>query len=338
MTINNVDYSSSLNDGVGTREALTRAGYLDTLDGARTPKTDNPKASELPENLPAEQAFDPETFKKDDMIVWQELISGGRQYVTYGGIWYVDFLAGNRAEAEAWRTARLNAGERDFYENEYPDGILQFKLNKKDSEQMLASRSLRLGELRTNFDNATEISPYFAEIPRYIPAEVSSYLTYHSIEELEKDQQLQKDLLRFDDQVYTNRPQRMLVNNYNPEDVSFYYDVAGNFRAAYDPHMLYLARPLLTDLVQYAQPEEYCLARYPSGTVHFVLMPELIKRLLEVHKSEIVLVKRYNNVNTNPGNPVEEFPEVFENAINLETKGFVSTRTLFGEPINTEKK
>lgn len=300
--------------------------------------TPSSESSRLPVDIPDDQRLDPTEYSINNAIVWQELIDGGRQYVTYRGTWCVDFLPGNRHKAMTWRDDRLNAGEHDFFENEYTSGVYQFVLNKEDSQHMLVSKGLRLDDLRNGYDNATEITPFFQDTPRYIPGQTTSYLTYHSLPEFEKDQRTQQDLLLFNDDT-ENRPDVLVKVDNDGQDVAAYYDKAGRLRIAYDAPMLYRAKQLLADLAKHGEEREYVLGRFPSGTVFFVLDKGLVERITRYYPSFNMMIRAWTDDSMSPEeNIAEKYPTIFENTIDVVNGRLVDTLSLFGLSVNTEKK
>lgn len=340
MADNQYNYSdSSLSGSSSHAERLVADNLANDPEKLHQPRTTVVDPGLIPSTvdantLPAEQVI--KNFDARKSYVWEVATEYGREGLTYSGIYIIEFTQGNEAQAKAWRLNRLNSGDNTFREY-LRKGSMMFELSDIKTKEEMERRGLDLDTLRKAYTSAVEITPYFKDIERDISKADSTFLIKYSLEELIDEKQANKDLSFFTNTV-GNQPARYFGEEYTGGDIGFYYDNAGNMRISYDPIYIYKSRPLLTDLTTLLQPDDYVVARYPTGMIQFVIVKDAAAKLVEEHKTELALTVAYNNPRLLPDNFVfGDFPG-FEKTLELSKGVLVDSNTIFGFSTNDGKK
>lgn len=310
----------------GAVEHLVRNGMIEDTDGTHQPRT---PANGLPPVTTLEGGSPKQPFVKADAPIYELSSKTGREYLTYGGIWVVEFFKDQEA-AKTKLVSELNYEGKVTFTEKQDDTTYKVIYNEASSQAEYAKRGLDLDALRQAYDNAEDISALFDTIPRNIEAAIGSYFLRKPLEEFERDENLHNDVKYFTASV-ENYANLYFGGRLTGSDIGFYYDNAGRMRASYDPHYLFKADPLLQDLLRYGHPEQYVVGRYPSGMVQFVIEPELAKLLVDTYGSEDALAKRWNDskIVYSPSFNMGNYP-TFEKTLNVESSEYVSSDSIFG--------
>lgn len=334
---NSYNYSDGNLGGVGGRfEETVRRGLIDNTSGLYTPKIDAFAASIDTTTIPTTQQI-PDYDKRRSYIHYNILPGDySREFVNYSGLYGIEFLAGYEDEANDWKLARLKAN-KSFREMKNDIDSIIFVLNEEDSKAEIIRLGLEKDVLVKRYDTAKEITKHFTDVKRQLDAELTRDYTFKSIEEVKRDLQLASDLKLFSDDIL-NRP-AYFFGDTTADDVGFYRDKGNRIRAGYDPSKAYRSQRLVEDLLKYGKPEEYAVARYPEGTMIFVLSVPLSTRLIDKFGDEGVLARRWNDLTLKPKQYDPTIFEGFEHAIDPINKGrLVPANDLFGNAINSGKK
>lgn len=288
------------------------------------------------EELPSDQVIS--AFDKRKVIVWEEKTDTGRQFVTYDGKWWVEFLKGYHNEAIAWRDQKIKLNETTFKEYERK-GRWLFEFDANRSNEELQRRGINILEERKRYDSVDtqEITPYFTEISRTVDKEVSEYLLLNPLAKLEQDRELASGMLYF-----SRDPSNYVSYHFGKDrtgtDVGFYRDRGNRIRASYDPQFIFRSKPLMEDLLEFGVADEYVVGRFHTGMIQFVLSEALSDRLVKKYGTEEFLAMRWNNAKLKlDGFEFGNYP-TFENVINVETSEFIPSSVIFEFSSSGEKK
>lgn len=284
--------------------------------------------------IPAD--IDPDTPKDQvitdydrlDTIIWEAPTDHGREFLTYRGVWYVEFLKPYRNESIAFRDAKIKEGITDFKSVERKNRYL-FSFNGNYTQNELTKRGLDITELREKYNHSEELTPYFTDMDRTLNPEYEKYLLTNRIEDLLVNESIKHDLKYFNNDI-SNYADYYFGTTTN-HDIGFYWDKGGRIRASYDPYYKFRAGPIMQDLLAYGTPEQYVVARFPSGMVQFVIDKDLSNNLVKVYGSEDKLARRWNNTNTvYTKGFVFEIPVGFEEVLDISTEMYIDSKSVFG--------
>lgn len=301
----------------GSLERKVEAGVIDDPNGyhqpkyrstMNTPTATNPNA--LPgvlntQGLPPEQIID--NFDRRYQITFEQHPEGYREFVTYDGIVWIEFLKGQEEQAKRWNRNRILSG-KTTHQEEIRKGRILFKLSRADSEARLNEVGLSAADLRQKYDTAEEITPYFTGIPRQVDGEKTKFFITETLETFKLNTRLKADLEVFDNRAenfvkyYIGLPD---VYGTNVDDIGFYRDYGDRIRASYDPNMIHKVKPLLQDLINFTtgvgeENEEYVVGLLPNGMLQFVISKDLSNRLVKHYGGETQLVARWNDPYMSP--------------------------------------
>lgn len=334
---NSYNYSDgNLSSGAGRFEEIVRRGMIDNTSGLYTPKIDAYASAVDTSDLPSDQVI-PDYDKRRSYIYYNILLGDySREFVNYSGFYGIEFLVGYEDEASEWKNARLKTG-KSFREMKNDIDSTIFVLNEEDSKVELTRLGLNKDALVKRYDEAKEISKAFSSVKRQLDPELSREYTFKSIDEVKQDLQLASDLKLFSDDIL-NRPEYFFGDT-TVDDVGFYRDKGNRIRAGYDPSKAYRSQRLVEDLLKYGKPEEYAVAKYPEGTMIFVLSVPLSERLVNQFGDEAILARRWNDLTLKPKQYDPTIFEGFEHAIDPVNKGrLIPANDLFGNATNSGKK
>lgn len=288
-------------------------------------------------NLPEDQVI--KGFDRHKSIIWEERTPTGRQFMTYNGKWWVEFLKGFRTEAIQWRDQKIKAKETTFKEFERKGRYL-FELDGEKSKIEIARRNLNVVDERNRYDSeeTVDITPYFTDVKRDIDNEVVEYLLLNPLKKLEEERQIASDMLYFSRDP-SNYVDYHFGNDRTGTDIGFYRDRGGRIRASYDPQFIFRSAPLLEDLLQLGAPDEYVVGRFHTGMIQFVISVELSKRLVKQYGSEEALAIRWNNTKTKLTEDFDfgNYP-TFEQVLDVTTSEFIPASQIFQFGTDAEKK
>lgn len=339
MAENNYNYDNPTLSSPGSVENLVREGKIADPEGKHQPKTPGKKREPIPstlklEDLPKDQEIN--NFDKRKVIVYEERTDVGREFITYEGYWYVEFLRGYEEQAKAWLKAKLAAGEGHVTKYERKGRTL-FEYVLADSRKELDKRNLTLDQLRKDYDDAEDITAYFKDIPRDVSVDNVEYFLLNDLSQYEADAQLKADLKYFTSDG-SNLADTYIGGSLSNGDIGFYYDRGGRLRATYDPVFLYRAKALIEDLITYGSPDQYVMGYFRHGVVQFVIEKDLVEKLIQVYGTEDTLVLRWNNVDTDaPHFKMGDYPG-FEDVLDIHSKQYLSSDAIFEFTKEKEKK
>lgn len=342
---NTYNYDNNSLSGPGTTEALVRQGYIANEAGLHTPRNTNvayktARINSIPSSLdvtklPENQVIN--GFDKRKVIIWETKTPTGRELLSYDGYYYIEILKGFDLEAQLWAENRIKSGDTNFQRRE-GKGRYLFILSTEASRTEYTNRGLDLNQLRNVYDGAEDLTPYFTDMDRAIPGQSSTYFLRNTLEDFETQLQVSNHMR------YYTKEHHNLIKYYfggakNTPDVGFFRDMGGRIRVSYDTHMLSRSEPLVKDLLEHADPEQYVISRFKNGMIQFVLNKDLADALVDKFGNEQTLANRWNNdrvVFTGDFN-VALYSQL-ENAVDLETGHLVSPQYLFGLEGFIEKK
>lgn len=323
--------NNNLSGGPTTASTLSRNGSIDDPTGLYRPgNTGNVLPSSLDVvSLKSDQVIP--NFDKRFVPVWTNLLDNGaaREYVTYNGEFYVEYLEGNTALASEWEKNRQASNQTDYAVTEGENSSIVFKLNAEDSKAELTKRHLDLSALVKAYDDAEDITPIFTDMDRLIDSKRSANLLTSTLDQYNSDVELEENLALFDN----NDPltmARYYFGSSTHDDVAFYMDHRDCIRIGYDYTMLYRSRPLVEDLLKYATPDQYALGVYPNGTHTYVLQPELSQAFLRRLGGEERFALRYNRDDATPSQFDPTVFSEFEKTVDVANKRLFSSTLLFG--------
>lgn len=308
-----------------------------TVEVVPSPDSEPLDSSYAMDGLPLDQIIN--SFDKRKVIIWEEKTDSGRQFLTYDGKWWVEFLRGYHVEAIAWRDQRIKLQETTFKEYERK-GRWLFELDAEKSKFEVDRRGLNIIKERERYDSddTTEITPYFTDMKRDVDKEVSEYLLLYPLKNLEKDRDLASGMIFF-----SRDPSNYVSYHFGKDrtgvDVGFYRDRGNRIRASYDPQFIFRSKPLIEDLLEFGVADEYAVGRFHTGMIQFVIDEKLSERLVAKYGSEEFLAMRWNNTKTkHADNFVFGNYPTFENVIDVETAEFIPSSVIFEFSSPNEKK
>lgn len=312
MAENDLNYSApNVAQGSGIAEALITAGFIEK-DGTNTPKIEND----------VEQAY-----KKENAILFEKEHKYGREYVTYNGIYHIEFRAEHADEAQKFIDENGAIGTDLIYHTKRgKGGSTLFSFNKANSRVKYTQLGINLTELREAYDGSNDLTDVLDGTNTVIPLPDVKYFMFNTLEDYENEKQANDDVLAFNSNP-ANLPDYYIGTVTSDDNVGFYVDLSGRLRASYDSFLLHRATKLLQDLKEYAKPEEYQVGRLPSGTIMFVLSKDLTDRFKEKFGSYTVLAIRWNDVKA-PKQKAEDMN--FEKVLDIKTKTLLDAEDVFG--------
>ena len=336
---NEFNYSEpGLAGGAGGFEELVIRGIINNKSGLHTPKRVHNSEAVNMTALPEDQRI-PDFNSRDSMVYFKVLPGNySREFVTKDGQYGIEFLNGWEAEAIAWKVARVEAGKQGFQElsNKIESTIFIIRDEAQNREE-LQRVGVNIPSLVARYNQAEEITPAFTEVNRQLNGVVSREAMFKSLEEMRKEVQMTMDLQLFNNDV-DNRV-KYYFGDTTADDVGFYRDMKDRIRAGYDQTMAYRSQQLVKDLLEFAQPEEYAVAKYQDGTIIYVLNKELSARLVDKFGSENALAKRWNDAKLKPQAFDPSIFAGFEHAVDPMNPGStISANNLFGIATDVEKK
>lgn len=288
--------------------------------------------ADIDPNTPTEQVI--AGYDRLDSIIWEAPTEYGREFLTYRGTWYVEFLKPYRNESIAFRDAKVKAGITEFKSVERKSRYL-FIFSDSLSQEEIKKRGLDIAELRGSYNTSEEITPYFTDMDRDVNPEYEKYLLTNTLEDLLTSESIKHDL-----QYFTKDPSNYADYYFGAttnHDIGFYRDKGKRIRASYDPYYTFRAGPIMQDLLAYGKPEQYVVARFPSGLIQFVIDQDLSDALVKVYGSEDKLAKRWNDVRTVYTEGFTfEIPVGFEEVLDISTEEYVNAKPLFGFEVSDE--
>nr|DAS75683.1 MAG TPA: hypothetical protein [Caudoviricetes sp.] len=335
---NSYNYSDqSLNPGAGAFEHMARSGLVNNDEGIYTPKSDSLVVGSSIEvaDLPADQVIP--NFDKRKAPVWTRTTEHSQEIVQWDGAYKHVFLQGNEKEARAWLASKLDSGMDKFIESVDEDNNIVYTLSAEDAKPFLLANALNLVALREAYNKANELTDELTDVERNVPGDVSEGLTLKDMNTYTTDAAIERDLKLFEDHP-SNYAARMFGPNTNA-DMGCYYDNSGRIRVAYNSFLTHLAKPLIKDLLEFAKPDQYCVGRFPEGTLIFVLEKDLVKFFInkfggsktdeDLEKTENAIAARWTAFTGKEG-PTKDDLKEFEATLDLKTKRLVNVNTIYG--------
>lgn len=334
---NEFNYDNQNLSGVGVTEHLVREGYVADPGMIHQPRTvTNPTLNlELSDtignteiNVPPSQRLP--NFDKASTAIWEKTTPTGREFIGYDGLYRIEFLATYREESLAWKNNRITVeSDAEFREQYSESGRTLYTLSKAKSDEKLLELNLNVDTLRTAYDEAEELTPYFTDLNHEIPVKISTYLMYNDLDKLEVETQAEEDRKLFTRDI-NNFVDYYFGGNLTGTDVGFYMDKGGRMRIGYDIFMAHRAKPLLDDLVEYGNDKDYAVGHFKSGTLQFVLNPRCWKALASKLGDISAMASRYNDSKVMPDTfKPSDYPK-FEAIINIEDGSLISANDIFG--------
>nr|DAY37523.1 MAG TPA: hypothetical protein [Caudoviricetes sp.] len=340
---NDYNYTDgNLSNGGGRFEEIVRRNAIDNTSGLYSPKApDGPYPNnQLTPVPPTDSAYHPEehrtpnqsnpNFDKGKSYIYYTILPGdySREFVNYNGLYGIEFLVGYEDKANEWKESRLNAG-KTFRELKNEINSTIYVLNEKDSEEEITRLKIDKTQLVKRYDTAEELTPVFKDLKRQLDPELTRDLSFKTAEEVKRDIRAAEDLKLFSDDIL-NRP-AYFFGETTFDDVGFYRDKGNRIRAGYDPSKTYRSQRLVEDLLKYGKPEEYAVAKYPEGTLIFVISVPLSQKLVDLFGGETNLAGRWNDLSLLPKAYDPTIFEGFEHAIDPINQGrLVPANDLFG--------
>ena len=328
---NTYNYDNQVLSGPGTVENLVRRNMIADPEGIHQPRTGG---NFTPENLAPKAT---EGYNKAEAPVYEVQTDKGRQYLTYGGIWIVEFFKENTVDKVQF-LANLDYEGTVTYTEDTDPTIYRIRYDAASSQAERTKRNLDITTLRTKYNEAEDIGPEFTKLPRKVESSLPPYFIRYPLDKFEEDERQINDLKYFSNDP-SNYARVYFGGRLTGTDIGFYYDNSDNIRASYDPHYLFKASPLLDDLLKYGTPEQYVVGRYPSGMVQFVINKDLAKVLLDAYITEDNLAARWNDakIKYTPNFNMGNYP-TFEETLDVESGKYISSDSIFEFTTEQEKK
>lgn len=311
MAENDFNYSSpNLAAGSGIAEAMVAAGFIEH-NGVNTPKVEAGVA----------------VYDKEHAILFEKDFEYGREYVTYNGIYYIEYRAEHADEAQKFIDENGAIGTNLIYHTKRgPGNSTLFSFNKVNSRIKYTQLGVNLTDLRNAYDNSNDLTDVLDGTNTIITKADVKYFMFNTLEDYEDDIQAKEDELAFNGNP-NNLPDYYIGAANSDDNVGFYVDLSGRLRASYDSFLLHRATKLIEDLKAFAKPDQYLVGRLPSGTVQFVLSRELTEMFKQKYGSYSVLAIRWNDIKA----PKEKADNVeFEKVLDIKTKTLLDAEDVFG--------
>lgn len=337
---NEFNYSEPGLGGTGGRfEMMVLNGMINNESGLHTPKILRKYAlSENTESVPEDQVIP--NFDIRNALIYSKVLPGNysREFVTHEGYYGIEFLVGYEKEAAEWKKARLAEGKDGFQETvNNIDSTVFYVKDAKENAIELTRLNLDVPTLLVHYQKAEEITPAFTQLNRNLHGEITREALFKSLDKMELDAQMALDLQLFTEDV-SNRASYYFGDT-TVDDIGFWRDKGKRIRAGYDPSMAYRSQRLVEDLLANADPKEYAVAKFPDGTLIFVLSVALSERMIEKYGSEQALSLRWNDSKLMPRDYDPTKLNGFEHAIDPVNPGSIwSANNLFGIATDIEKK
>lgn len=266
---------------------------------------------------------------KDEVVLYEQTTLTGRTFLRYDGHWGVEFDEGNEEEARQF----MRAHSSNIYRHLNVKGKTVYLLNETQSQVEYTQADVDIVRLREEYDNnAVDITPYFEEAEvKTLSAQNVEYFLLNTLEDKANEKEFLANAQFFTKDVY-NLPYTYFGHE-SDEDVGFYLDYAGNIRATYDHQYIGRAKPLIKDLLFFGKPEDYAIARLPTGTIQFVIREPLVSTLLKERNGHNNLAFTYNAKKEKEVEFTEDELKVFERVLDLSSNTLMSITNVFGKPL-----
>lgn len=329
---NNYNYENHTLASGSPTEHLVREGYLENESGLHTPRTMmNLSADDLIEYDEEGEVIRSFEYEPAENAIWERIEPYGRHYIGYDGLYRVEFLPGYQEEALTYRRElAFERNIRDFIEEETTSHRITYTFNKETTARLLTDTGLDIDSLRNQFDSVSENPLSVTAMKENVAGETIAPLMDMDLETFLKRRQAMEDNRLFTS-LKENQVDRYFGGQNTGVDVGFYTDKSGRIRATYDAFMIYRSKPLVEDLLNYAEENEYAVGYFPNTkAIQFVLSKPLSERFIERYFSYSNLATRWNNKNTTPSNFDPTKLGVFESIINVDTKALIDAVDIFG--------